>query len=197
MNVPKANCNHCINRIDIANFSEKLYVRLARDIVNRQVFDEWMLRYHVNLKGSLILQILYNLEWTDSDVDFCIPGEYFEEAIRYLPKVFIDGEAKPRSLFPIAAKHLFYYGARIEIVSDSTWLADVFHGNYAFSQNTWNPKTGLIIFSRRAIESKTSMCDVYSEIVARVKTGHHPHNAATRIMMRIAKYMSRGIMINY
>lgn len=55
----------------MSDFRSQLRAHLEEeDVVNFEELEAWMIKYHIKLKGSLILQVLYNTVWENSDIDF-------------------------------------------------------------------------------------------------------------------------------
>ena len=187
----------------MSDFASKLYVRLAKDIINTSLLEEWMNRYKVNLIGSTILEILYDVLYEDSDVDFEIAESLMEEATHpdVLACIFINNLGhliRRQPALPLVSKRYLQFGNRIEIVSSGSWRQDKqCLQNFGFCRNTWNPKDGLTMNDTEAVKEKQGFCDVYSEIVCRFQSGHHPFDAVSRIMMRVAKYTRRGFLVEY
>ena len=151
----------------VPEFDNKLWDRIHGEIRDRDVFENWMIKYKVVLAGSIILQVLYDIEWPDSDIDFNIrDGKLMEEATsqHILEKVFNQDVTRVvnKSLPVVEFNNGFrddkcidnrqdqkysvcvHIGPRIQVSWRLVFNQDVCYFNYEFMRNSWSPRIGLI-----------------------------------------------------
>jgi hypothetical protein len=184
------------------NFQFELRKRLKGYIISEDALFDWMIKYKFNLRGSLILQILLNVDWVDSDIDFHsqdlnlvqigtsreILQEVFLGDISYESRVLSSCE-DGRNSGP-CSRSAVLIGNKVEISWNFCWES---LQSYEFLDNSWNPYSGLIM--RTNIFQKFGNCDIYSELLARVRFGQSALHALSRILYRIDKYKLRGFTI--
>ncbi len=162
-----------------------------------------MTTYNFCIRGSFLLQVLLDVDWNDSDIDFYGDSNLAERAttkdmlksvflgnisyINRIPPTKNDG----RTLGPTTCDSMLI-GSRIDI----TWNSHLQNlTNYEFLQNSWSPQNEIVAQFPMNIILRFGTCDVYSELLTRVKIGQSVIHALERIFCRICKYSHRGFTI--
>ena len=177
---------------------------------------DWMRRYDAQLRGSILLMAIHDTVWSASDIDFAVKPDVFADAISVLELDLAFGTCVAPTTTSNSTSNTNNDDKKIKSISTiRSWpppveqvhwnhIVNVTRGCFSWDPITlsfaplmclWHPDRGLELPDRDAVLTATGVVDLYSELVARVLTGAHPHHAILRLVMRIIKCTRRGITL--